>query len=564
MTTLNAERLDRRIKWALLVISLATLALLALSALRENVFASWRIERAKYAKVLQRKATNERGQALASQFRTEIAQNVLPEIHIVDRCVTCHTGMDDPRMNDEPNPFKSHPGDLLATHPPEKFGCVVCHGGQGRATETDDAHGRVPYWPAPLIDKEYYYAGCGACHAHVGVPNYTMLERGRAAAEQYKCLDCHAIDGTGATQAAPDLSRAGMKGRPPKPHKKGSGCALDNPAAPIPAGDRAALDAFLVSRVGAPGLIESKALFNSMGCRGCHQIGGVGGDEGPDISNVGMKDESRMDFSRVSGERTLPNWLRAHLRSPSTIVPTSEMPTLGLPDEQIGRITFYLLSLRRGGISPGFWPKDRVLAERVGEREFATDGLTLFSAFCSACHGLEGEGVRYRGLKAYPAIGGADFLAAASDDFIRANITQGRPAKRMPAWGEKKGGLHPEEIDAIIAALRERAGQPEIDDGKPARWVAAPGPGTRPGEELFLTNCAGCHGQKGEGGEGLALRNKAVLETATDSYLVRTISQGRRGTKMQAFAQASPTHPALAQDEIESIVWFIRSWKETQ
>jgi len=32
------------------------------------------------------------------------------------------------------NPFKSHPGDFLKNHAPEKFGCVTCHGGQGIAT----------------------------------------------------------------------------------------------------------------------------------------------------------------------------------------------------------------------------------------------------------------------------------------------------------------------------------------------------------------------------------------------------------------------------------------------
>jgi len=568
VTALNVEKVDRRIKWALLIVSLATLVLLAISALRENVFATWRLERGKYGKILNEKASNEREQALAAQFRTEIVQHVLPELNVVDRCVTCHTGLDDPRMTAETNPHKTHPGDFLVTHPPEKFGCVSCHGGQGRATEKDDAHGHVPYWPSPRIEKPHLYAGCGGCHTYVGVPNLAMIERGKAAAEQYRCMECHRIDGAGgsAQNDAPDLSETGIKGPVAKTRSvsEHGTCFLYDPAAAIPESDRNVLEQYLATRTGAPDLIAAKALFHSEGCLGCHQVAGVGGDEGPDLTRVGEKEASRLDFSHVPGDRTLANWFKAHLRAPALVVPGSQMPELGLDEEKANLLTLYLLSLRRGVVSPALWPKDRVRTERLGEREFATDGWTLFTSFCAACHGSEGQGIRYRGLKSYPAIGGSDFLAAAPDAFIRTAVTQGRPGRRMPAWGEKKGGLRPDEIDAIITALRERAGQPEPEDEKPARWVAAPAPGIRPGNELYMANCAGCHGTGGEGGEGLALNDPGLLRSATDTYLVTTISKGRRGTKMQGFAQASPTHPALTPREIESIVWFIRSWEDTK
>jgi len=104
------------------------------------------------------------------------------------------------------------------------------------------------------------------------------------------------------------------------------------------------------------------------------------------------------------------------------------MPVLSLTDEQIDGLVLYLQSLRRGTYPEAFWPKDRLLAQRFGEREFATDGATLYGTFCAACHGPNGEGMRYPGMAAFPAIGNPDFLAIASDRFIQATVQHGRRA----------------------------------------------------------------------------------------------------------------------------------------
>jgi len=54
-----------------------------------------------------------------------------------------------------------------------------------------------------------------------------------------------------------------------------------------------------------------------------------------------------------------------------------------------------------------------------------------------------------------------------------------------------------------------------------------------------------------------------LLDAATDTYLVDTIGNGRRGTAMAGFLTPSPVRPALAPDEIEAIVAFLRTWQET-
>jgi cytochrome c oxidase cbb3-type subunit 3 len=467
---------------------------------------------------------------------------------------------------------------VLASHPnvghdPAAFGCTVCHGGQPRATETADAHGDVPYWPRPMIPKRFAYAGCGSCHTHLLVPNLTQLRQGRTVFEQYDCLACHRLDGRGATlrpggggMEGPDLSRTGAQGYRKdwyEDHLARRAKAAEGPwqtsFGAIPKGDRDALDVFLVSRVGAPGLTEAKALFHSLGCRGCHRIGGVGGDDGPDLTLEGERDPGRLDFAHVPGKATLANWLAEHFRAPATLVPGSKMPALGLAEDQIWLLTFYMLSLRRSDVPEAFWPKDRIRAERFGEREFATDGATLFGTFCAACHGASGQGMRYPGIPPFPAIGNLDFLALASDEFLTATVRGGRPGRRMPAWGEKEGGLRPAEITEVVAHLR-RLGDgvtPEADR-KPQRWAQGD---AKEGVRLFTAFCAACHGPRGEGKEGPALNNKVLLTTATDTYLVETIRRGRRGTEMEGFANPSTIRPALSASEIESIVTYLRTWE---
>jgi cbb3-type cytochrome c oxidase subunit III len=458
-------------------------------------------------------------------------------------------------------------------HDPADLGCTVCHGGQGHATEQDDAHGDVHFWPSPMIPARYAYAGCGSCHTHVRVPNASALEHGRNLFQSLDCLSCHKLDGRGGTlrvggmggMEGPDLSRVGVTGYDTSwcmKHQAKANTANEtlwyHNFSDISAADQADLAVFLDSRAGAPGLVEAKALFHSLGCRGCHKVNGVGGDDGPDLTRAGERDPGRTDFSRVPGEPTLANWFAEHFRDPAKVVPGSAMPALGLTEEQIDQLTFYTLSLRHSVFPEAYWPKDRIRAERFGEREFATDGATLYGTFCAACHGTRGEGKHFPATPFFPAVANRDFLSLASDDFLAATVTHGRPGRRMPAWGEKEGGLRPDEVKAVVGYLRQLGGVVTEPDPKPARWAKGD---PEAGRRLYAAHCSGCHGARGQGGESLALNNRVFLASATDTYLVQTIRRGRSGTAMQSFEQASTTHPAFSLAEIEALVSFIRTWE---
>ncbi len=555
-------------KHLLLWSSVGTLVVLFWAAFSENVLAEWR------------QAQNHVAASLpaGSDFQVQLRQIVVPGLNAADRCVSCHVGM---------APGETGiPGDRIygkhkpVVHEPADMGCTACHAGQGRATTKADAHGNVPHWPEPMIPVKYAEAGCGTCHSHVAVPDLAMVERGHALLERYDCLSCHRLDGKGGTLRpggagggeGPDLTTAGSKvdGEWYSRHldaRKRADAGLSTGNLPwkasfgeVPAADLAILKGYLRSRVGAPRLSEAKSLFNSLGCRGCHKVNGVGGDDGPDLSRVGQRDPALTNFSHLSGEHTVPNWFAEHFRAPATVVPGSAMPVLGLDEKQIDSLVLYMMSLRRNEAPEAFWPPDRMRALRLGEREFTTDGSTLYGTFCAACHGAKGEGMRYAGASPFPAIGNPDFLAVAPDEFLRATITHGRPGRRMPAWGEKEGGLRPGEIAALIEYLRSMGGgaKPEPDP-KPARWIKAD---AEAGRKLFAQQCANCHGAEGHGGEGLALNNRALLSDASDTYLLETIRRGRTGTTMPSFGTGSTVRRALSNEELEALVAFMRTWEE--
>lgn len=548
-------------KYLLMISSLGVFVLLVAAAFSENFLKDWH--------QIQATATTADG-----PLDLRLRQIVNPNLKVTDRCVTCHTGM--AAGEQITSPLKVGATHKAVVHSPQEMGCTTCHGGQGQATEKDDAHGNVHFWTEPMLPTKYAYASCGTCHTPLNVPSLPTLDNARKTFERLDCYACHRLDGRGGTirpggditgMEGPDLSLVGMKGynaewypaHITKAQQAADG-AWKNSFREINAEDQGALKILLDTTMGAPKLIEAKAQFNTVGCAGCHTVGSFGGDAGLNLSISGLKDPNQLNFSRVPGERSVANWTAQHFRSPGSTVAGSAMPVLGLNEDQIDLLTLYTLSLRRRTLPDVFLPKDRVRAMRFGAREFANDGPTIYSAVCSACHAANGAGARYPGLAPNPSITNPDFLALASDDFLFATIKSGRPGRPMLAWGERENGLKDEEIRSVIAYIRALGGgQQAVPDTKPQIWATGD---AATGERLFSANCSGCHGKAGVGGEGPALNNPAFQTAVTDTYLVGTITNGRRGTVMLGFANGSPTRPVLTQGDIEAIVVYLRSLKK--
>lgn len=181
------------------------------------------------------------------------------------------------------------------------------------------------------------------------------------------------------------------------------------------------------------------------------------------------------------------------------------------------------------------------------------DGAMLYQQHCAVCHGVDGNGGVGVPLNL------PDFLAVASDEYLRATLIHGRPGRVMPAFT----GFGDESVDAIATYIRGWSTQAAPD--YPAERLSG-----RPehGEKLFATHCASCHGDKGQGGAGTgvtfsrprqapimapALDNPGFQRSVSDAMLKATLLRGREGTPM-------PSIKALGLNEADAddLVAFLR------
>src|SRR5271169_2945444 len=93
--------------------------------------------------------------------------------------------------------------------------------------------------------------------------------------------------------------------------------------------------------------------------------------------------------------------------------------------------------------------------------------------------------------------------------------------------------------------------------GKPAPGPEVPRPDSvLDPVVLYSQNCAGCHGAEGQKGPAMALSDPIYLAIVDDDTLRSTVSKGRPGTAMSAFAQKEGG--MLTDEQINAIIRGIR------
>jgi mono/diheme cytochrome c family protein len=452
--------MERKLQITFFALSLFALALILAAAYQANT-PSWKTYQRSFLQLEAQGEPNAVAKAAVLTTPPEIHQMLLPGLQRVDRCTTCHLGVEDPTMKDAPEPFRYHAG--LGPHVPSKFGCTICHGGQGLATDKEGAHGNVAFWSNPLLSKDYIRASCGRCHKEGEVPGVPELTEGRRLFETQGCRGCHKLNGVGGS-IGPDLTGEGASRRSPEwleshflaPNAVSTGSAMPNfhftkeQARDLTYYMLSLTNEEMGSYFSSVRLIPSpeygRQLFVEKNCIVCHAVGGVGAKSGPDLLGV--------------TKRHSTEWLDEQLVNPELVYPGSSMPEYDLETNSRKALVAYMASATAEDAQLILSKKTRTMtpedvAIEAGKQDFGRFG-------CVGCHGTELQG----GVANPNAQGGeVPSLLHLSDDYTKdeviAIIRNGRvppidnpagpaPPLYMPSW---KHVLSDEDINRIADFL---------------------------------------------------------------------------------------------------------------
>lgn len=211
---------------------------------------------------------------------------------------------------------------------------------------------------------------------------------------------------------------------------------------------------------------------------------------------------------------------------------------------------------------------ETTLALRV---EAVTAGIDRYAETCAICHGAAGEG-----LGATPPLNSAGVRAMDYTDLFN-TIARGRYNTVMAAYSTDEGGIFTNaQIDTLVAvvqyanwdAVAARVAAlgltpPDVvvaevpAEMRDAVSALPQGEALLAGLDIFVTECAACHGANAEGTTIAPALDTEVLRTQTPAETIeRTIASGVPGTLMAGWSRA------LTNEDISNLVLLIQRWDE--
>ncbi|HEX4999385.1 MAG TPA: c-type cytochrome [Terriglobia bacterium] len=313
----------------------------------------------------------------------------------VDRCTTCHLGIDQKVWEEAEQPYKTHPKlDLFLSttspHPIDRFGCTTCHSGLDRATSFQDA-GHTPrteeqkeewtkkygwhvdeFLETPMLALDKVESGCYKCHTGAEVPQAPALNAGRDLIRMYGCFGCHKIPGyETVSKVGPDLGTVSGKltkdwmrkwlanpkefkaeARMPKfwYNTNNSGVINGTDFDKRNEAEINAITEFIWSK-STPKTLPAgrtngsaergKKLVETVGCFGCHAVGAL--DENSDVSQIRRRHGYNLENQ---GSKVSASWIYNWVKDPRKVWSKSKMPSLRLSDDEAADIAAYLSSKR--------------------------------------------------------------------------------------------------------------------------------------------------------------------------------------------------------------------------
>ncbi|MFQ5633186.1 MAG: c-type cytochrome, partial [bacterium] len=379
----------KKLRLTYAILSVIFLGVLAVSPLK-NYFREWRAVQKEYNQVIQK--LPQRVQPIPIGLQQTWAR----ELNRIDRCTTCHLGINNSKLAEAPQPFTTHP---KIEHDLDKFGCTICHGGQGLATEFEEAHEPTEFWDKPVLPKKYLDASCGSCHTNEALTETPVLNRGRELIEEMSCVACHdlagfekartpALDGIGSKVNRDWLVRWLKKPQAQRPKTKMPNFMLSGEEVEVLADFLMSFKSFNIAKLAAPPKIYQekkdddafinlgKTRFREARCISCHKIEGRGGHLAPDLVKIASKANTA--------------WLYNYIRDPKRLQDGVEMPQYGFSEQEASAVVAYMTS----EFIDWDLPEEDSIATHTPAPNFFERGLAIFNKYnCGGCHVLSTDKV---------------------------------------------------------------------------------------------------------------------------------------------------------------------------